>query len=191
MADERDVHNVLALIDPLTALLIATIGLVAATGVLAWFTRGLWQETKASRQPRLVAYIDFFPPDHGEIRFVNAGSGSALDVDITFAADGGELRRLNPPVVLPGDGLNYHLLSTLDTESNPDVKGFGKTVEAFPAMLVDGTYQDVRGNTYKLNQRLDIGGWEGIGRECSLTRTWLRPSLQARPQALSAPSPPI
>ncbi|HJQ94677.1 MAG TPA: hypothetical protein VJ935_03085 [Acidimicrobiia bacterium] len=52
--------------------------------------------------------------------------------------------------------MNYHLLSTLDTETNPDVKGLGKTVEAFPAMVVDGTYQDVRGHTYKLDQRLDI-----------------------------------
>lgn len=143
--------------DPQTALQIATIGLVVATGVLAWFTWGLWQETKASRQPRLVAYIDFFPPDHGEIRFVNAGAGAALNVDITFAAEGGELRRLNPPVVLPGDGLNYHLLSTLDTESNPDVKGLRKMIEAFSTMVVDGTYQDVRGHTYNLNQRLDIG----------------------------------
>ena len=142
--------------DSQTALLIATIGLVGATGVLAWFTWGLWQETKASRQPRLVAYIDFFPPDHGEIRFVNAGAGSALSLDITFAAEGGELRRFNPPVVLPGDGFNYHILSTLDTESNP-VKGLDKTIEAFPAMVVDGTYQDVRGHTYNLSQRLDIG----------------------------------
>ena len=142
--------------DSQTALLVATIGLVVATGVLAWFTWGLWQETKASRQPRLVAYIDFFPPDHGEIRFVNAGTGSALNLDITFAAEGGELRRFNPPVVLPGDGLNYHLLSTLDTESKPDVKGLGKTIEAFPAMVVDGTYQDVRGHNYILSQRLEV-----------------------------------
>ena len=142
--------------DSQTALLIGTTGLVIATGVLAWFTWGLWQETKAARQPRLVAYIDFFPPDHGEIRFVNAGAGAALDVDITFAAEGGEVRRLNPPVVLPGDGLNYHLLSTLDAKSNPDVKGLGKTVEAFPAMAVDGTYRDVRGRIYNLDQRLDI-----------------------------------
>jgi len=156
MADERDTHNVLALKDPQTALLIATVGLVATTGVLAWFTWGLWQETKASRQPRLVACIDFFPPNHGEIRFVNAGTGSAFNLDITFTAEGGGLRRLNPPVVLPGDGLNYHLLSTLDTESNPDVKGLSKTVEAFPAMVIDGTYQDVRGHTYNLNRRLDI-----------------------------------
>jgi len=143
--------------DPQTSLLTATIGLVAATGVLAWFTWGLWQESKASRQPRLVAYIDFFPPDHGEIRFVNAGAGSALNLDITFAAEGGELRRLNPPVVLPGDGLNYHLLSALDTESKPDVKGLGKTIETFPAMVVEGTYQDVRGHIYDLEQRLDLG----------------------------------
>jgi len=156
MTDGPDLHNVLDLMDSQTALLITTIGLVIATGVLASFTWGLWRETKAARQPRLVAYIDFFPPDHGEIRFVNAGTGSALDVDITFAAEGGEVRRLNPPVVLPGDGLNYHLLSTLDTESNPEVKGLGKTVEAFPVMVVDGTYRDVREHIYKLNQRLDI-----------------------------------
>jgi hypothetical protein len=87
---------------------------------------------------------------------VNAGAGAALDVDITFAAEGGEVRRLSPLVVLPGDGLNHHLLSTLDTESNPDVKGLGKTVEAFPVMMVDGTYRDVRGHIYNLNQRLDI-----------------------------------
>jgi hypothetical protein len=36
----------------------------------------------AARQPRLIACIDFFPPDHGEIRFVNARARSALNVDI-------------------------------------------------------------------------------------------------------------
>jgi hypothetical protein len=147
--------------DSQTALLLATVGLVVATAVLAWFTWGLWSETKASRQPLLIASIDFFPPDHGEIRFVNAGAGSAVSVDVTFAAEGGEARRLNPPAILPGDGLNYHLLSTLDKEAKPEIKGLGQTVEAFPTMVVDGTYQDVRGHSYDLRQRLDISElWE-------------------------------
>jgi hypothetical protein len=104
----------------------------------------------------VVASLDLFPPNHGELRFVNAGAGAALAVDITFAAEGGEQRRWAEPVVLSGDGQNFHLLSQGDQETNPDAKGLDFIIEAFPTLSIDGHYEDVRGETYVLQQTLDI-----------------------------------
>lgn len=143
--------------DQPTALLIATTGLVVATGVLAWFTWGLWQETKAARQPGVVAFIDFVTHNYGELRFVNAGSGPALNLDITYGGEGGEQRRLNEPVMVAGDGLSYKLLSVLESEASEGGEGLDSILKVFPAMLVSGTYEDVRGHAYEISQRLEIG----------------------------------
>ena len=142
--------------DQPTALLIATTGLVVATGVLAWFTWGLWQETKAARQPQVVAFIDFVTHNYGELRFVNAGTGAALNLDITYGGEGGEQRRLNEPVMVAGDGLSYKLLSVLENEAS-EGESLDNVLEMFPAMLVSGTYEDVRGHSYEICQRLEFG----------------------------------
>lgn len=142
--------------DQPTALLIATTGLVVATGVLAWFTWGLWQETKATRQPQVVAFIDFVTHNYGELRFVNAGAGAALNLDITYGGEGGERRRLNEPVMVTGDGLSYKLLSVLEREAS-EGESLDNVLKVFPAMLVSGTYKDVRGHRYEISQRLEIG----------------------------------
>jgi hypothetical protein len=139
-----------------TALLVATTGLVVATGVLAWFTWGLWRETRAARQPRVVAYIDFVTHNYGELRFVNAGAGAALTLDITYGGEGGEQRRLSEPVMVAGDGLSYKLLSVLEREAS-DGESLDNVLKVFPAVVVSGTYEDVRGHTYEVNQRIDIG----------------------------------
>lgn len=94
------------------AVLGMSVALRLATTVLAWFTRGLWRETRAARWPRMVASLDIFPPSHGELRFVNAGAGATLDV--RFVAEGGEQRRCAEPVVLSGEGQNFDLLSQAD-----------------------------------------------------------------------------
>lgn len=142
--------------DQPTVLLIVTAGLVVATSVLAWFTWGLWQETKAARQPQVVAFIDFVTHDYGELRFVNAGSGAALNLDITFGGEGGEQRQLNEPVMVPGDGLSYKLLSVPESEASKGER-LASFLEVFPAMLVSGTYEDVRGQSYEISQRLEVG----------------------------------
>jgi hypothetical protein len=142
--------------DQPTSLLIATTGLVVATAVLAWFTWGLWQETKAARQPQIVAFIDFVTHNYGELRFVNAGFGAALNLDITYGGEGGEQRRLNEPVMVAGDGLSYKLLSVLESEAS-ERESLDNVLKVFPVMLASGTYEDVRGHTYEISQRLDIG----------------------------------
>ncbi|MFV2070890.1 MAG: hypothetical protein ACC645_28320 [Pirellulales bacterium] len=141
------------------AIVVLSSALTLATAVLAWFTWGLWRETKAARQPRLVASIDLLPPNHGELRIVNAGTGSALAVSITFGLEGGEQRRWAESVVLQNDARNFHLMSEDDESRNPDVKGLNAVVGAFPTMTVDGNYEDVRGEDYVIQQALDIRAW--------------------------------
>ena len=71
-----------------------------------------------SEQPQLVAFIDFVTYNYGQLRFVNAGSGAALNLDITYGGEGGEQRSLNEPVMVAGDGLSYKLLSVLESEAS-------------------------------------------------------------------------
>ena len=138
------------------AILALSLALTLATIVLAWFTWGLWRETKAARRPRLVASVDLIPPNHGELRIVNAGAGAALNVDIGFGFEGCEQRRWGESVVLPSEGRNFHLLSEDDEKKNPGIKDLDSISEALPIMMVGGTYEDVRGERYALEQTLDI-----------------------------------
>lgn len=140
-----------------SALILTSIALVIATVVLAFFTYRLWQEARIAREPRIVASLDLIAPNYGELRIVNAGAGAAIDVDITFSAKGGEQRKWAESVVMPGDGVNFSLLSHAEEEEHPaatKLDGFG---QAFGVMEVSGTYSDVQGKPYSpLDQIVDI-----------------------------------
>jgi hypothetical protein len=138
-------------------LVTSSVALGIATVVLAFFTYRLAQETRAARQPRMVASLDLIAPNYGELRIVNAGAGAAIEVDITFAASGGEERRWTESVVMPGDGVNFNLMSSSDEREHPDAKGdLDHFIEAFTVVEVSGSYEDVRGKKYSLDQVVDV-----------------------------------
>ena len=144
-------------------LLVATIVLALATVVLALFTWRLWQETKAARQPRIVASLDLVIPMYGELRIANAGVGVALAVDITFSAQpGGEQRRWRPAVVLSGEGANFGLLSQSEQTQHPKVQDLDPITELFTSVSITGTYVDVRGKKYTIDQTLQLASEWGV-----------------------------
>lgn len=138
------------------ALVISSIALGIATVVLAFFTCLLWRETRAARQPRIVASLDIIGPNYGELRIVNAGAGAALDVDITFSAHGGEQRRWAESVVMPGDGVNFNLLSSAEEEENKAARELDGFIETFQTVEVSGSYKDVQTKNYPLQQTVDV-----------------------------------
>ena len=58
--------------------------------------------------------------------------------------------------MVAGDGLSYKLLSVLEREAS-EGESLDNVLKVFPAMLVSGTYEDVRGHSYEISQRLEIG----------------------------------
>lgn len=124
-----------------------------ATIALAVFTYRLWMETRAARQPHMVASLDWFPPSHVELRLTNAGAGPALSVDLAFQPEGGETRRWSEPVVTPNDGYNVHWLSRQEEEAG---RGIDYIAERHPTMRVSGKYRDVLGAEYAIDQMLDV-----------------------------------
>lgn len=154
-----------------TALVMSSIGLAIVTVFLAWFTALLWREAKAARQPRVVASLDYIgAPNYAELRVVNAGAGAAIDIDITFDPEGGEKRRWTEPVIMPGEGVNFKLLSRADESEHPDARNdLGGFIEVFGALNVRGTYSDVRDQPYTIAQKVDVDAlWSGSKRSVRL-----------------------
>lgn len=139
-----------------TALVISSAGLVIVTLVLAWFTALLWTETKAARRPRVIAALDYIGPNYGELRIVNAGAGAAIDIDISFDPEGGEQRRWTEPVLLPGDGVNFNLLSRAEESAHPKAKELDGFIEVFGVLNVSGGYNDVRDKSYTIEQKVNV-----------------------------------
>lgn len=138
------------------ALVATSVVLGLATIVLALFTALLWMETKAARQPRIVASLDYIAPNYGELRIVNAGAGAAIDIDISFDPAGGEQRRWTEPVLLPGDGVNFNLLSRAEESAHPKAKELDGFIEVFGVLKVSGSYHDVRDKSYPIEQTVDV-----------------------------------
>jgi hypothetical protein len=143
-----------------TGLLVSSVVLVLVTGVLAWVTGALWLETKAARRPRLVATLDVVGGMLGELRIVNAGTGAALNVDVSFSPEpSGTERRWRTAAVLSGAGVSFDLVSD-DDQARAGLEGdkLDALVDAFPRIRVVGSYEGARGEEYDLDQTLDLAG---------------------------------
>ena len=134
----------------------ASVALALATGALVFYTFRLWNEARLARAPRIVAMLDYIGPNYGELRLVNAGAGAAIAVDVSIQARDGELRKWTDSVVLPGDGANFNLLSSQDEEAHKEVRHLDDFVERFAYIEVRGSYTDVAGKSYELEETVDV-----------------------------------
>ena len=78
--------------------------------------------------------------------------------------------------MVAGDGLSYKLLSVLESEAS-EGESLDNVLEMFPAMLVSGTYEDVRGHSYEISQRLEIGSLHEEAKRGSRLRAFRGPLL--------------
>lgn len=160
------------------ALAISSIALVIATVVLGLFTYRLWRETRAARQPRLVASLDFVAPNYGEVRLVNAGTGAATHIEVTLQPAGGQARRWTESVLLSGEGVNFKLVTDQEDSEHPKTQSdLERFIEVFGQLHVQGTYHDVVDKEYPIDQTIDVGETWGQTKQAVQLRAYRGPLL--------------
>lgn len=145
--------------------LIATIGLVAATCALGYFTLGLVQEARASRLeavlPRLAFDVHPLGGTVGVLLIRNVGRGAALSVELTVTYEGpNEVVRWREASVVPGESHELNL-------PTPYLEDVRTALERPLVIGVEGTMLDVGGHRHDVLERLDVA-------------EWLRASIEAR-----------
>lgn len=137
------------LIGSATAILaLATIGLMAFT----WLLRN---ETRRSRMPRVVARLDLFAGNYGEIQIINAGNGAAHDV--TVAIDSAQHRRRDwqTPLMMPGEIANFPILiDDDDPQSVP--RRMDQIAELVPSIALRISFEDIQRKRTTDLQTLDV-----------------------------------
>lgn len=138
-------------------ILVATIGLVAATCALGYFTLGLVQEAKASRLeaalPRLTFDVNPLDGSVGVLLIRNVGRGAALAVELTVTYEGpDDVVRWREPSVVPGESHELNLPA-------PYLQDLSVALEHPLAIRVAGTMRDVGGRRHDVSERLDVTEW--------------------------------
>jgi hypothetical protein len=154
------------------ALDVLTGGLVAATGVLAWFTRELAsraleardeailtrQEMEASRDLSVTPVLTFDPHLigglHGTILIRNVGQGTAFDVRLNVDYKGADFRtEWRESSIVPGES---HQLMFPEPFFERTVE---KVAQRRLVVHVTGAMRDVYGRERPIDQELDVAGW--------------------------------
>jgi hypothetical protein len=99
-------------VDSSDAIVVLSFALVLVTGYYAWETHRMVGEMRKARGaqllPKLTVGVKSVAGGYGFWRVLNAGPGPAIEVDLQIAPEpGGQPRRWNDPVVLPGESHEF------------------------------------------------------------------------------------
>ena len=134
--------------------ILATLAVALATLYQAYAARQTVQEMKASRKleqtPHLHVFLNIEKVVLVFLMFANIGKAAAVGIQAKaiFKKDGEtiEERPYNAEVILPLDGVQLILPET----------HFDNMLTKFTHIDVTGTYQDVFGQSYTINQSIDV-----------------------------------
>ncbi len=123
---------------PETFIAIATIALVGATIVIAYFNRQLWL---AQDMP----FLDFYAKEDDWIYIKNVGKGAALEVNYTYKINGNPSNSYEFNALSPNQELRLDIkYPVLDSKGN------------YAVLTIDVRYKDVNKKTYTQNSILPI-----------------------------------
>lgn len=133
--------------------------LVDQTSALVIATSKLADEARANRRPHIVASLHFFPPDYGELRLVNAGGSSAVNIAIRFwAVPSGMIRSWSNPLMEVADSANFRLLPGESSTRLPDF------VRQYRSLHIKGRYSDVEGAEFEIDADVPVSEvWGNLG----------------------------
>ncbi len=149
--------------------LVASIVLVAVTAIYVTLTGDMVREARDARldavRPALVLRLDGVGPVHSFFSLVNAGQGTAVDIDVTLTfhalVEGGHehVVRWRAPSLAPQAHAQFMPkdatgMVELETE---------KLVGMFSKVTVKGSLKDVAGRSHNVEVSLDdLPGWRAL-----------------------------
>jgi hypothetical protein len=152
------------------ALITLTVGLVLATGVLAWFTRDLarqarlaWIEAQSTRRemehsrelgvrPRLTFDPHVAGGKIGLLLLRNVGRGPALDVTLRFNFWDDEVREWSERSIEPEESHQFKL-------PEPMLSDVFRALDERLTIHVSGQMTDLEGRAIEVSDTLDLAAW--------------------------------